>query len=109
MIFNVPARSHALMLLGAGLGALTAANPAFSQESAPDAAEIVVTGVRASVGSALELKRTATQLQESIVAEDIGKLPESRPCNTLRASPSCAPAWSPTPCSSAACPTSPRR
>jgi TonB-dependent receptor len=92
------------MLLGVGFGAISIAlaTPAFAQDStatptAPaattqsttppqdaSAQEITVTGVRASVSSALELKRTATQLQESIVAEDIGKLPDNNVVEALQ-------------------------
>jgi iron complex outermembrane receptor protein len=81
--------------------ALAVANPAFAQ-AAPDQAsagarsnasvtepsaneqDIVVTGVRASVRSALDLKKNATQLQDSIVAEDIGKLPDNNVVEALQ-------------------------
>ncbi|WP_213979855.1 TonB-dependent receptor [Sphingomonas sp. dw_22] len=45
------------------------------QESAAD--EIVVTGLRSSLSNAANLKRTSNQIQDSIVAEDIGKLPDT--------------------------------
>jgi len=54
------------------------------QTSAQTEQLIVVTGVRASVGSALTLQRTATQLQQSIVAEDIGKLPDNNVVEALQ-------------------------
>ena len=38
--------------------------------------EIVVTGIRASVQNAQELKKNSDTIQDSIVAEDIGKLPD---------------------------------
>jgi len=38
--------------------------------------EVVVTGIRASIQSAQDLKRDANVIQDSIVAEDIGKLPD---------------------------------
>ncbi len=46
--------------------------------------DIVVTGVRASVGSALQLQRNAPSLQQSIVAEDIGKLPDNNVVEALQ-------------------------
>lgn len=46
--------------------------------------EVVVTGVRASVKSALDLKKLADQLQDSIVAEDIGKLPDNNVIEALQ-------------------------
>jgi len=38
---------------------------------------VVVTGVRASMASAMEVKKNASQFMDSIVAEDIGKLPDN--------------------------------
>ena len=80
------------MLLSGGVGALTAAlaNPAFAQQASASAREpgatdeIVVTGARASVESALEIQRNATSLQQSIVAEDIGKLPSNNVVEALQ-------------------------
>jgi iron complex outermembrane recepter protein len=45
---------------------------------------IVVTGVRASLVEGLEVKRNATQVVESIVAEDIGKLPDNNVIEALQ-------------------------
>src|SRR3954462_11067846 len=62
-----------------------AALPAFSQtpEQTPPAAagdqpieEITVTGFRESLESALSIKRDSVQVVDSVVAEDIGKLPD---------------------------------
>ncbi|MFM2288478.1 MAG: hypothetical protein RL684_1621, partial [Pseudomonadota bacterium] len=39
--------------------------------------EVVVTGVRASLDNAQELKKSSSQIVDSIVAEDIGKLPDN--------------------------------
>src|SRR3546814_4281737 len=62
--------------------------PAVAQEAPPPAAQdpgpqaestdgdIVVTGVRQSLERAAEVKRNATQVVDSIVATDIGKLPD---------------------------------
>jgi TonB-dependent receptor len=62
------------------------AGPALAQAQAQPGAveEIVVTGVRASVGSALALKKNATQMQDSIVSEDIGKLPDNNVVEALQ-------------------------
>jgi iron complex outermembrane recepter protein len=46
--------------------------------------EIVVTGVRESLAAGLENKREATQVIESIVAEDIGKLPDNNVIDALQ-------------------------
>ena len=45
---------------------------------------IVVTGVRAAIIGGLENKREATQIIESIVAEDIGKLPDNNVVEALQ-------------------------
>lgn len=39
--------------------------------------EIVVSGIRESLSKALDLKRSSNQVTDSIVAEDIGKLPDN--------------------------------
>ena len=46
--------------------------------------EVVITGVRASVKSALDEKKLADQLQDSVVAEDIGKLPDNNVIEALQ-------------------------
>ncbi len=53
-------------------------------ESGTAADDIVVTGVRASLASAQALKRNATQIVDSIVAEDIGKLPDNTVADALQ-------------------------
>jgi iron complex outermembrane receptor protein len=64
---------------------LIAVSPAFSQAPAdtPQASgeqepmnEITVTGFRESLESALSIKRDSVQVVDSVVAEDIGKLPD---------------------------------
>jgi len=37
--------------------------------------EVVVTGIRSSLNQAIDIKRDSMQVMDSIVAEDIGKLP----------------------------------
>src|SRR4029079_10840951 len=45
---------------------------------------VVVTGVRQSLAQGLENKRESTQVIESIVAEDIGKLPDNNVIEALQ-------------------------
>ena len=45
---------------------------------------VTVTGTRASVAGALDIKRDADKIQDSIVAEDIGKLPDSTVVESLQ-------------------------
>lgn len=73
----------------------TAPDQAGSQDiaPAPQAApettgeDIVVTGIRQSLARAAEIKRTATNVVDSIVAEDIGKLPDITTASALQRVP----------------------
>ncbi|WP_347302083.1 TonB-dependent receptor [Croceibacterium sp. TMG7-5b_MA50] len=56
----------------------------------PGSGEIVVTGFRASLDSALELKRNETAAIDSIVAEDIGKFPDSNLAESMQRIPGVA-------------------
>jgi len=58
-----------------------------SADQAPQGADIVVTGMRASLSNAAQLKRNSDQVQDSIVAEDIGKLPDTNIAETLQRIP----------------------
>lgn len=62
----------------------TAAAPAPSDSATDTAQDIVVTGVRASLRSAAEVKRNAGTIVDSIVAEDIGKLPDNNATEALQ-------------------------
>lgn len=59
-----------------------------AQTTTPDDAtvsdDIVVTGVRASIQGAQSIKRNATAVVDSIVAEDIGKLPDNTVSDALQ-------------------------
>ena len=52
--------------------------------TADGSSQIVVTGVRASLRSAQELKRNASTIVDSIVAQDIGKLPDTNVTEALQ-------------------------
>jgi TonB-dependent receptor len=47
-----------------------------AQDAQPSANEIVVTGLRSSLRSAQTIKRNALQIVDTVVAQDIGKLPD---------------------------------
>ena len=49
--------------------------PATAQDEQVE--EVVVTGIRASLTQALDVKRTNTQIVDAIVSEDIGKFPDN--------------------------------
>ncbi len=74
------------LFLGASL-ARAQANPPPAPpptESAVVLDTYVVTGVRASMISAQEIKRNSVQLVDSVVAEDIGKLPDNTVADALQ-------------------------
>jgi TonB-dependent receptor len=58
--------------------------PAGSAAAAPVTETIVVRGIRRSLQSAVDKKRNATQIVDSIVAEDIGKLPDANVAEALQ-------------------------
>ncbi len=91
---------HAALLMAAtsaGADAPAAADAAPADQSTGTAApapagsdqlqEVVITGYRASVQSALDEKRVAIQPIESIVAEDIGKMPDQNVAESLERLP----------------------
>ena len=70
------------------MAALSLSVTAVAQQTTPaqteELEEVVVTGVRESLVQGLENKRAATQVVESIVAEDIGKLPDNNVVEALQ-------------------------
>ncbi|RYY41442.1 MAG: TonB-dependent receptor, partial [Sphingomonadales bacterium] len=80
-------RAAARLSTGASGSAIAAAMliaglamPAYAQETTDPAAEseeVVVTGFRAALESAVSTKRDSEQIVESVSAEDIGKLPDA--------------------------------
>jgi iron complex outermembrane recepter protein len=71
------------MLLFAGIASAQTASGT-AAKSDDDLTEVIVTGVRASVASALNEKKNSDQVQDSIVAEDIGKLPDNNVIEALQ-------------------------
>ena len=61
--------------------------PGQNDEPAEQAEDIVVTGVRKSLESAAKVKKDAIQVVDSIVAEDIGKLPDPTTAAALQRVP----------------------
>jgi iron complex outermembrane receptor protein len=81
--FAIAAAAHAQTVDAKQTSGTTAPS---ADAAIPDdqAADIVVTGVRASLMSAQNIKRDATQVVDSIVAEDIGKLPDRNIAEALQ-------------------------
>lgn len=69
--------------------ALAFSTPALAQDAAPEGDaeakdEIVVTGIRASLERAADIKREADQVLDVITAEDVGKLPDANVAEALQ-------------------------
>ncbi|MFG6414622.1 TonB-dependent receptor [Roseateles sp. DC23W] len=80
-----PSRFALRLTAAAALAALSAT--AGAQEPAKGETQletVVVTGVRASLTKSLANKRTSDQVVESVVAEDIGKLPDNNVVEALQ-------------------------
>lgn len=70
------------------VGAMGVATHAFAADATSETTEeIVVTGQRASVQSAQEIKKKSNVIVDSIVAEDIGKLPDRSVTEALQRVP----------------------
>lgn len=61
--------------------------PAANDAGDPAINDIIVTGMRASLSSAQNIKRNSQQLVDSVVAEDIGKLPDNNVVEALQRVP----------------------
>ncbi|WP_324699605.1 TonB-dependent receptor [Novosphingobium sp. RL4] len=68
----------------AGLGQGAADNAASDDSSQPTAEDIIVTGVRASIVGALNVRKENIQIVDSVVAEDVGKLPDNNVVEALQ-------------------------
>ena len=95
--------SKSRLFVSASLMSMCMAAPAFGQAAsglgdqpaanAPQTdsqAEIVITGFRASLNSALNQKKNATAAIDSIVAEDVGKFPDSNLAESMQRIPGVA-------------------
>ncbi|MGD8174434.1 TonB-dependent receptor [Marinimicrobium sp. ARAG 43.8] len=71
-------------ILLTGLLAMPAVGQEISQNENPVIEEIVTTGIRQSLGRAKDIKRESAQVVDAIVAEDIGKLPDSNIAESLQ-------------------------
>jgi iron complex outermembrane receptor protein len=95
--FSSQSRKWSVLCSTAGLTAWLALSPVQAQQTATKDSEeadktvvletFVVTGTRASLISAQELKRDSVQLIDSVVAEDIGKLPDNTVADALQRVP----------------------
>ena len=76
-------RKNTLSVSIAMIAALGASYSAVAQQE-EQVEEIVVTGIRASLTKALDVKRNSPQIVDAIVAEDIGKFPDNNVVESLQ-------------------------
>lgn len=74
---------------GIALFAAATAMPVFAQDAAPadEAEEIIVSGIRASLDSSRAIKKSSSEIVDSVTAEDIGALPDRSVTETLQRIP----------------------
>ncbi len=82
-LVSLAAASTCAALAWPALAQQTPAAPAAPAAAADAPQRIEISGIRASLARAAELKREAVGVRESIVAEDIGKLPEQNIADAL--------------------------
>jgi iron complex outermembrane receptor protein len=73
----------ALLLLAASSTASAADQPGATAAAPAPLEEVVVTGIRAAIQSAISVKKNANSIVEAISAEDIGKLPDTTIAESL--------------------------
>ena len=76
---------HAITTFALCVSTLAAAPATFAQDADESRAidEVVVTGIRGSLATAVDQKRNSDNLKEVIIAEDIGKLPDQNLAEVL--------------------------
>src|SRR5688572_26009691 len=72
------------------LSAAFLGGPAAAQTSPSEVEEIIVTGFRASIEQALDIKRSNSGVVDAIAAEDIGKFPDTNLAESLQRIPGVA-------------------
>lgn len=81
---------HALMVTVAASSLMMGATQVAAQDAVAaeeDVEVVVVRGVRASAAKAVDVKRRSTQIVDSVIAEDIGKLPDNNVVEALQRVP----------------------
>lgn len=69
------------------VGAMGVASHAYAADAVAETEEVIITGQRASVQSAQAIKKNSNVIVDSIVAEDIGKLPDRSVTEALQRVP----------------------
>ncbi len=90
LLHGVSTATIGLALFAAAPAIAQTVSPETEEQATPEEGEIVVTGFRASLSSALNQKRNETAAIDSIVAEDIGKFPDSNLAESMQRIPGVA-------------------
>ncbi|ESQ93491.1 hypothetical protein ABAC460_00045 [Asticcacaulis sp. AC460] len=77
----------AVSVVALGMGASAVMAQDAPAAAAPPEDQVVVRGVRASMAKAVATKRRSTQIVDSVIAEDIGKLPDNNVVEALQRVP----------------------
>jgi iron complex outermembrane receptor protein len=81
-------RSSTLIAAAVSLALAKHAAPAYSQEAASTSSEeietVVVSGIRASLGKSLEVKRESQAVVDVLTSEDVGKFPDKNVAEALQ-------------------------
>ena len=67
----------------AALGVALSSSATAQEVASREVEEVVVTGIRGSLRTSVEVKRNTMEIVDSISAEDIGKLPDPNVAETL--------------------------
>jgi len=79
---RTPVAQAISLILGSSVAATAFAQNAPADNSALE--EVVVTGIRASLTTSADLKRNAQGVVDGIIAEDIGKFPDTNLAESLQ-------------------------
>ncbi len=80
----MPKKNELSKAILASMTAIYGAGVVAQDEVSPLMEEVVVEGIRASLSRAADRKRDANKIQDSIVAEDIGKFPDQNVAESLQ-------------------------
>src|SRR5512134_2783961 len=85
---SMSTRSSTLIAAAVTLAMARHAGPAYAQDAASNAGEeietLLVTGIRASLGKSLEVKRESAAVVDVLTSEDVGKFPDKNVAEALQ-------------------------
>ena len=78
------AKLRVQLYCSAAVAAIALAGAAYAQDNSDTMETVVVTGQRAAIESAIQLKAKAEEIIDSVSAEDVGKLPDNSVTEVLQ-------------------------